>query len=121
MKPVNTNRPDLLHGLAAIAGYMGVKDRHTIIHWRDRLGFPLFLNPSALLSGRNKYYTSTSAITAWEHGLANATAQAQGREYDPSCPCPVCGRSDAGRKPNIAGTEEGPTRETRRDGLHGRS
>jgi len=95
MKPINTSRLDLLHGLVAIANFMGVKDRHTIIHWRERLGFPLFLNPSALLSGRNKYYTSTSAITAWEYGLANATAQAQGREYDPSCPCPLCGRTDA--------------------------
>jgi len=97
MKPVNTNRPDLLHGLVAIANFMNVKDRHTIVHWRERLGFPLFLDPSALLSGRNKYYTSTEAIKAWEFALARATARAQGREYDSSCPCPVCGRSGDAR------------------------
>jgi len=97
MKPINTSRPDLLHGLVAIANFMGVKDRHTIIHWRERLGFPLFLNPSALLSGRNKYYTSVDAIKSWEYSLASATARAQGREYDPSTACPLCGRSGDAR------------------------
>ena len=97
MKPTMTSRSDTIYGLQALAAYMGRRDPRCIIRWRERLGFPLFLDHTALLSGKNRYYTTVEAIKAWEHALANATAQAQGREYDPSCPCPLCGRSGDAR------------------------
>ena len=96
MKPIKTGRSDTIYGLQAIAAYMGRRDPRCIIRWREKLGFPLFLNPSTLLSGKNRYYITVDAVKAWEYSLANAAARTQGREFDLSLPCPLCGRSDAG-------------------------
>jgi len=96
MKQIKASRPDVLIGLTTIARYMGKRDYHTIIRWRERLGFPLFLNPSALLAGKHRFYTTVDAIKAWEYALANAVARKQGTEFDRSLPCPLCGLSDAG-------------------------
>ncbi len=93
MKQIKTTRPDVLHGLTTIARYMGKRDYHTIIRWREKLAFPLFYDPSALLAGKHRYYTTTEAIKAWEYALANATARVQGKEFNQTLPCPLCGRS----------------------------
>ena len=111
MKQIKASRPDVLIGLTTIARYMGKRDYHTIIRWRDRLGFPLFLDPSALLADKFRYYTTTDAIKAWEYALSNAVARNQGREFDLSLPCPLCGRGGTQSPVNQPREEADATRE----------
>jgi len=93
MKPTKTGRVDAIYGLTTIARYMGKRDSHTIVRWRDKLGFPLFYDPSALLSGKHRYYSSLDAIKCWEYALAVAVARKQGKEFNQNLDCPLCGRS----------------------------
>ena len=82
-------------GLLAIAHRMGKKDPQTIRNWEARLGFPLFMNPSIVLQGWPRYYTTEDAIVSWEYGLREGYKRKRGEAYDPSTPCPLCRRVGA--------------------------
>jgi len=101
MNPTKTGRVDAIYGLRAIAAFMGRRDPRTIIHWRDRFGFPLFYDPSALLSGKYRFYTTPDAIKCWEYALAAAVARKEGKEFNQNLDCPLCGRSG-----DVPGKEE---------------